>query len=78
MYNMHKNKMYSLCIVPVDIHSNLMYNIDVRRAEAITKGGLPMKFKEFQKLSREAQEAYWKAYQKAFLEKKKRPATVNS
>ena len=29
-----------------------------------------MKFKEFQKLSREAQEAYWKAYQKAFLEKK--------
>ena len=29
-----------------------------------------MKLKQFQKLSREAQQAYWKAYQKAFLEKK--------
>lgn len=29
-----------------------------------------MKFREFQKLSREAKEAYWKAYQEAFLKKK--------
>lgn len=37
-----------------------------------------MKFKEFQKLNREAQEAYWEACQKAFLEKKSGLTTANS
>ena len=37
-----------------------------------------MKFKEFQKLSREAKEAYWKAYKRAFLEKKSGLTTANS
>lgn len=78
MYKIDKYTLQTLYIQRIDNTQKTMYNIDVRRAEAITKGGLPMKFKEFQKLSREAQEAYWKAYQKAFLEKKKRPATVNS
>ena len=28
MYNIHKNIMYSLCILSIDIHENIMYALE--------------------------------------------------
>ena len=62
---MNKSYTESLCISPIDIHSNLVYTIVVASERATGKEGLSMKLKEFIKLTPQQQKAYWDAHKKA-------------
>lgn len=65
MYNIHNKLMYSLCIMLIDIHKNIMYNIiTVREKEATKKGGGRMTSKEWQKLTREQKQEILEEYKK--------------
>ena len=51
----------------IEIYLRKYYNKDSQGREATMKGGGHMKFKDWQKLTRDQQKAYFEAYKKKWL-----------